>query len=69
LDSELVRAINELHDDSKTKQTVLQLMQKQEEFNRANGLPMPDAVLSVSTAEEEVESPQLLGLADLRTKV
>jgi hypothetical protein len=42
LDCELVRAINELHDESPTKQAVLQLMNRQEEFNRANGLPMPE---------------------------
>lgn len=60
LDSELVRAINELHDDSPTKQAVLQLMKKQEEFNRANGLPMPEASIVFNEQDTKIlTSPDL----------
>ena len=39
LDSELVKAIERLHDDAPAKQAVLQLVQRQEAFNREHGLP------------------------------
>lgn len=66
LDCELIRAINELHDDSPTKQMVLQLMNKQEEFNRVNGLPMPEATIAIDKQEEPLE---LTASSDLRLKV
>lgn len=66
LDCELVRAINELHDDSPTKQAVLQLMSKQEEFNRANGLPMPEASVNF---EEQEKGVKILTSPDLRLSV
>jgi len=55
LDSELVKAIEELHDESNTKQAVAQLMRKQEEFNRINGLPMPEATVLLGDKETTPE--------------
>jgi len=56
LDSELVKAIEELHDGASTKQAILQLMERQEEFNRTHGLPMPEAVLTLPTQKDEANA-------------
>lgn len=58
LDHELVKAIGQLHDDAPTKQAVLQLMHKQEEFNRQHGLPMPEATLAIEEGENEDAAPK-----------
>lgn len=47
LDSELVKAIEELHDEAHTKKSIQQLMQQQEKFNRDNGIPMPEASVAI----------------------
>jgi predicted RNase H-like nuclease (RuvC/YqgF family) len=57
LDNELVKAIEELHDDAPTKQAVLQLMAKQEEFNRQHGLPMPEAIVALGNEKEPAILP------------
>lgn len=65
LDHELVKAIGQLHDDAPTKQAVLQLMQKQEEFNRQHGLPMPEGTVAIEQGVNE-EAAQKGGLRPMQ---
>lgn len=68
LDNELVRAIEELHDDAEAKQTLLQLMSQQEEFNRKHGVPMIEAeALPELAAPKKEHTPKVFPEGVLET--